>query len=371
MKIQFLIAFCAFALYSELSTAQSSYKNDPLIIAGKENADIGIGKEWYSNRWRISPEIANDTLKVQLYSAAEKVVFKTDKDSIGFSFKPGEIKSFYVKMGNAVPAHTLIAATYFKWDIISYSKAASLKDVKLWYEKASHTYFDSLRRLYPTDEVIKNDHTDMEKVLSILNWTHHQWEHDGTKTPKGNSGLAILNEVKAGGRFPCFAYAIVLRDQLTAYGYKARVLYLKTKDAETRKSSPGHVVTEVFLNDQHKWVFVDGQFNVMPTLKGKPLNAVEFQHALSHNYDQLILASKDEVYKRDYVDFVYDYLYYYNTAFDNRILPEDKKFVINGKNSLMLVPVGAPNLKKISFFNSTIDNCIYTHSLNDFYAVPK
>lgn len=61
----------------------------------------------------------------------------------------------------------------------------------------------------------------MQRILSILNWTHHQWKHDGNRSPKKNDAISILNEVKEGARFPCFAYAIVLRDQLTAHGFKA------------------------------------------------------------------------------------------------------------------------------------------------------
>lgn len=204
-----------------------------------------------------------------------------------------------------------------------------------------------------------------------MNWVHHQWKHNGGNTPKKLDGISILNEAKAGGRFPCFAYAIVLRDQLTSAGFKARVLYLKTQDAETRESSPGHVVTEVYLQDQKKWAFIDGQFNVMPAVNGKALNAVEFQQALSQNYGKVELLSRDQVSKRYYVDFVYDYLYYFNTALDNRILPQQQLVAYQGKTNMMLVPEGAPNLTKMKFFDSKINNCYYTNASADFYAVPE
>lgn len=367
MKIQIIIAL---ALFPVLANAQTLYKNEVLLLAEKENADIGIGDDWYPGRWRISPEIAHDTLKVKIYSKWEDVGFRTDKDSIKFKIRLGETRSFYVKFGTAEPAHTLITAEPYIWDKITFNKNDKRKDIKLLFEKKDHPYFDSLRRLYPLDQVIKNDHSDMEKVLSILNWTHHQWKHDGGNSPKGSDGISILNEARAGGRFPCFAYSIVLADQLMAQGYKARVIYLKTKDAETRKGSPGHVATEVYLNDLKKWIFVDGQFNVMPTLHGKPLNAAEFQQALSQNYDAVVLKSKDEVSKRGYTDFVYDYLYYFDTALDNRFLAKGK-ITVDGKRSIMLVPVGAANLSKISFWNSTVDYCAYTHSLKDFYQQPN
>jgi hypothetical protein len=350
--------------------SQEIHQNEPLIFADKPNAGIAIAEQWYPERWRISPQIAHDTLNVSLFAKSEDFAFKTDRDSITFALRGGETKSFYVKLGDSAPAHTVIAAKPFIWDAISYSNTASKNALRIYYQDGKSKYFDSLRNQYPIDEIIRNDRTDIEKVLSILNWTHHQWKHDGGNTPKGSDGLAILNEAKAGGRFPCFAYAIVLRDQLITQGYKARVLYLKTKDAASRKGSPGHVVTEVYLNDQHKWVFVDGQFNVLPTLNGKPLNAVEFQHALSTDYEHVVLASRDKVSKRGYIEFVYDYLYYLDTSFDHRRLPLTQRVEVDGMKSLMLVPVAAPNLEKIDFWQSKVDYCVYTKSLNDFYGKP-
>lgn len=372
MKSLLFITPIAFCLISANLFAQKNiFNKKPLILAAKEHADIKLGgTEWNLERWRISPQIEHDTLTIALYSKQEEVAFRTDKDSIKFNIRAGETKSFYIKLNDAQPAHTLINAKPFQWDIISYEKNNIRKDLKFFYERPSNNYYDSLRHEFPLDEVIKNDHSDTEKILSVLNWTHHQWAHNGNNTPKGSNGLAILKEAREGGQFPCFAYSIVLRDQLSAAGFKARVLYLKTKDAETRKGSPGHVATEVFINDLNKWVFIDGQFNVMPTFNGKPLNAVEFQQVASKNYDKLVLRSKDNISKKDYIDFVYDYLFYYDTALDNRLLAKDALFTLEGKRNLMLVPVGAPNLTRIEFWKSKTDYCVYTHSLKDFYAKP-
>ncbi len=372
MKPKHLLGLLAFSLLATPVLAQKLYKNKPLILANSEKAAVAYdNKVWIENMWRISPEIANDTLNVKLYAKSEYIGFRTDKDSIGFNIKPGEAKSFYVKMGDAAPAHTIIVAKPFAWDKVTYGQTAKRNDLQLHYEKSNTAYFDELRKKYPVAQLIKKDRNDMQKVLTILNWTHNQWKHDGGNAPKANDAISILNEAKAGGRFPCFAYAIVLRDQLIAQGYKARVLYLKTKDAETRKGSPGHVATEVYLNDLKKWAFIDGQFNIMPTLNGKPLNAVEFQQALSNNYNLVAFTSRGKVSKREYTDFVYDYLYYLDTALDSRQIPAAESYKLEGKRSLMLVPVGAPNLSKIPFWDMKVDYCVYTHSLKDFYAEPK
>lgn len=370
MKVCILFFYLIISLFTSNAGAQEFYKKERIIIAKGERADIQIGKDWYNSRWRISPEVPHDTLHLKIYDKSDDFTFRTDTESISFQIKPGKTKSFYVKMGDAAPAHTVIAVTAFKWTKADYGKKRKRADLQLFYESPDNAYFDSLRQMYPIDQIIKDYNTDTQKVLSILNWVHHQWKHDGNSSPKKNDAISILNEVRKGGRFPCFAYAIVLRDQLTAQGYKARIIYLKTKDAATRKDSPGHVATEVYLNDIKKWAFIDGQFNIMPTLNDEPLNAAEFQKALTKDHDEVVMTSKDKVSKRDYIEFVYDYLYYFDTPLDNRLISEDKKFKLDGKRSLMLVPEGAPNLTKIDFWNSDVDYCIYTNSIKDFYALP-
>ncbi|WP_443943615.1 transglutaminase domain-containing protein [Pedobacter sp. AW1-32] len=366
MKIRILFQAITCTFFSCTAFAQQSFNKKPLLLASSERADIAIGQDWYENRWRISPEIERDTMSLKLYGKSESFAFRTDLDSLRFTIKPGETKSFYVKLGDAAPANTFISATPYQWDKIAYGTNNATSDIHLSFENQKHAYFDSLRKTYPIADLIAGEKSDTEKVLAILNWTHHQWKHDGGNSPKGSDGISILNEAKAGGRFPCFAYAIVLRDQLTAYGFPARVLYLKTKDAENRKGSPGHVATEVYLKDLKKWAFIDGQFNIMPMLSGKPLNAVEFQQALSNNYEKVVMKSLDAVSKRSYTEFVYDYLYYLDTALDNRIAADKRS---DGKRSVMLMPLGAPELKKIAFWNSTVDYCIYTNSMKDFYPV--
>ena len=370
MKPVNFFALVVFGFAGHPVSAQQTYQNEPLILAGKPIADIARGSEWQVGRWTISPQIPHDSLSFPVYSGSEAFGFRTDKDSILFRIRAGETKSFYVKLGDQAPAHTVITGIAYSWDKLVYGNAPGRTDLKIRYEQTRNGYFDTLRQLYPLKAYTSKDHTDTEKILSILNWTHLQWKHDGSNSPKGTDAISILAEVRDGGRFPCFAYAIVLRDQLIANGYKARVLYLKTKDAETRQGSPGHVVTEVYVNDLKKWAFVDGQFNVMPMLEGKPLNAVEFQQALSSRFDEVVMASRQEVSKNGYTDFVYDYLYYFDTALDQRRLPANEKITVDNKRSVMLVPEGAKGLTKINFWNSTVDYCVYTWSLNDFYAVP-
>jgi hypothetical protein len=154
----------------------------------------------------------------------------------------------------------------------------------------------------------------------------------------------------------------------------SRVLGLKTRDVEKVKLGAGHVVSEVYLTNLNKWVFIDPQFNVIPTLDGKPLNAVEFQNAIVNNLDNLKLINlhgeiSTEI-SDNYIDWVAKYLFYFDVLFDQRVGKEINYKRINGMTKITLVPIGEKE-PKVFQRRSKIDFSYYTNSLNDFYRSPK
>lgn len=358
----FILSSCCFS-------QEPTHNKRPVINAMSTWSEYRVGDEWYKGQWRISPHIEHDTLKIVSYGSKESFEFKTDIDKIEFELKPNSSVDFYVKFHENAYAHTIIQYLDFKSDQLTFKNSRNT-DLNTKYQTEKSDYLEKLKASYPLD-FIDGKMNDTEVALQVLNWTHNQWEHDSMNSPSNPDALTILNEVNEGQRFPCFAYGIVIMDQLNALGYRARTIYLKTKDAENRKTSPGHVATEVYLEDLKKWVFVDGQFNVMPTLNGIPLNAVEFQDAITNNYDAFVLQSlsNNTVSKKKYVDFVYDYLYYFDTSLDNRYAPETIHLV-NGKRSMMLVPKGAENLTYVGMWDLDMSYCFYTNSVADFYARP-
>ncbi len=349
---------------------KQTYNKKPVIKAISNQTAYRIGKDWYKGWWNIAPEVAHDTLKVTCYTTKTPFEFKTDSDSIAFELEINSPKDFYIQMDDNTYAHTIVQGTPFTPNKLDFNHSKNTK-LEIKYENEESDYLNLLKKKYPLD-FLNNKMKDRQVILSVLNWTNSRWKHNGNNSPSKNDAITILNEAEQGKQFPCFAYGIVLRDQLNALGFRARTIYLKTQDAAHRKTSPGHVATEVFLNDLQKWVFVDGQFNVMPTLDGMPLNAVEFQNAISNHYEKFELESlsKEKISKRSYVNFIYDYLYYFDTSLDNRY-GKGKRHLVDNKRSVMLVPKGAENLLYINFWNMNIDYCLYTNSLKDFYAIPN
>ncbi|MEL6135706.1 MAG: transglutaminase domain-containing protein, partial [Bacteroidota bacterium] len=180
-----------------------------MLIAKSDYSEYRIGEDWYKGQWRIAPEVTHDTLKVTCYNPKEAFVFKTDSDSITFDLKPNKAKDFYVQMGKETYAHTVIEGVPFNSNQLNFGNSQNV-DFEFKYQTGESAYLEDLKRTFPLEFVDGNmDDTDI--VLAVLNWTHTRWKHNGNNSPSKNDAITILNEAKEGQRFPCFAYAIVLR----------------------------------------------------------------------------------------------------------------------------------------------------------------
>ena len=220
--------------------------------------------------------------------------------------------------------------------------------------------------------LIKDCKTDLEKLQAITNWTNSQWSHNGINQPTKSDALTILKEAKEGKQFRCVEYGVVLSSALSSIGIKSRVIALKTQDVESVKYGAGHVLAEAYLSDISKWVMADGQFNIIPSLNNVPLNCVEFQNSIikGENFDLIDKDGKvDKKRRNQYLDFIPQYLYYFDTRFDNRQGLINDHLAVDGKAKLMLTPLGS---KSPTIFQVTgkIDYCLYTNSTNDFYRRP-
>jgi hypothetical protein len=362
-----ILTFC-----TTLTYGQKLYNGFPVINATNPKIKYYVNNVENSN-WTVTPKIADDSLVIETYlSDKDKITFKfkTDIDSIKFEINNHETKRFYVFLNKEFYALTTVIRQKIFIPELSYSKTKSNSNNEILYTNNNEkSYLDSLKSKYPIN--FKNSKTQIEKVLTILNWTRSQWEHRGDVSPKKNDAISILDEVKEGGRFPCFAYGYVLASQLKVSGFKSRVIYLKTKDIATSMQGGGHVATEVFIDELQKWVFVDAQFNAMPFLNNVPLNAVELQNAIRTNFDKLEFRSLGNIDKMSYISFVQPYLFYFDCSFDQRESVVTERNRVNGKRSLMLVPLGTENPTFMLVWKSKIDYCEYTNSINDFYAKPN
>ncbi len=350
--------------------AHKEYNGLPMIKANSVQVNYRVGDDWYINAWNIAQHIESDSLFITCFlDGVEDFTFFTDIDSIALKIKPDQSHKFYVLLNDTTYALTVIKGVIPDFANLQFNDALN-NEIKFWYEKNKDSeYLKLLRSKYPIEDLVRNLKSDKEKALAILNWVHNQWEHNGNNVPEKPDAISILDEAKQGKNFRCVEYGIVASACLNAIGIKTRIMGLKTKDVETRRYGAGHVVLEAYLDDLEKWAMLDGQWNAMPVLYNTPLNAVEFQKAITENYKDLKIMSLSNVSKRRYVEWIYPYLYYFDINFDNREKAMINPYSIKGKRSLMLVPAGAKN-PEVFQIKYKLDHFIYTNSFKEFYSSP-
>lgn len=253
-----------------------------------------------------------------------------------------------------------------------YETGTSERKFPFAYADPSDPYLQRMVADYDLNAVVSDAPTDLDRAAALLDWTHRQWRHNGSNVPDRSDAISIVEEARAGKKFRCVEYGIVSSAAMSALGLPARVLGLRTADVETRKWGAGHVLAEVYLPDLQKWAMVDGQFNVIPTLNGTPLHAVEYRNALVGATPglQLIDASGpvSEERQRNYRRFIEEYLYHFTVGFNQQQHPDAEPVAVDGKHHLMLLPIGTkvPTL----FQRNPTAEVVATHSVTAFYPTP-
>jgi hypothetical protein len=246
--------------------------------------------------------------------------------------------------------------------ILTWESAPPAAAFPLRFDDASADLYRTLRQEFAIDPVVakaKNDHTKLE---AIAVWTSAQWQHSPNQMANSRDPIGVLREARAGGRFICTDYAIVLAGVARAFGMKARVVNLLPRDVETR--SEAHTLAEVWLPRWQKWVLADGQYGIIPEKDGVPLNAVELQAALVR--DEPVKCRGNINRCREWKSFILRNLYYFKMADDQR------SFHASTERQLVLVPKGAASPRKFAGGNEEIyKGAVYTSNPGIFYAAPQ
>ncbi|WP_346863991.1 transglutaminase-like domain-containing protein [uncultured Draconibacterium sp.] len=257
---------------------------------------------------------------------------------------------------------------------ISFSESVPNKNFYFIYPDTSQNdYLRTLRQDYKLDSIAGAQSSEFGKITALLEWSGSQWQHNGGNTPSSPDPLTILQEAEAGNQFRCVEYGILAAAALNSVGIPARVLGLKARDVAKVKSGAAHVVTEVYSREFDKWIFIDPQFNILPTKNDIPLNAIEFQSAIVNDKKQINLVNSEADIESDfeanYIKWIGKYLYFFDVCFDQSVGKELELKGFTGKTKLMLVPVDESN-PTIFQRKYKINYCLYTNSVNDFYRKP-
>ena len=156
----------------------------------------------------------------------------------------------------------------------------------------------------------------------------------------------------------------VINGCLNALNVTCRILGLMTEDVETRESGAGHVCVEAYLNDLNKWIFIDGQWGIIPIFNNKPLNALELAECIENKEKIRIETLKQPSSVEGYYNWIKEYLYYFN--YTEWIKTENGELI---DKVIMLGPVGTkkPEVFQIKY---PLQVDVYTNSVADFYSNP-
>jgi len=259
------------------------------------------------------------------------------------------------------------------YQLVKISPSAKLTDISYTTDAPNPLYqfhyADTLNNAFLKElrtannlEQLTAGQSELEKIKTILDWTSKQWAHNGSNTPTKSDALTILAEARQGKQFRCVEYGIVATAAHNCIGIPARTLGLKTRDVEKVRHGAGHVVSEIYSKELGKWIYIDPQFNIMPTLNGTPITGVEFRKAIYTKDAGLKLVNKQGPLSKEdsdsYIKWIGKYLFYFDILFDQ-----------NGMSKLTLVPAGHKE-PRIFQRSNKINYSYYTNSLNDFYRKP-
>lgn len=355
------------ALFLTIALQAQTTRNYSLK-ANMDDIRLDMNGDVINEKIPFSPE-KGDTLLVQLYMDSLDFRINTDIDSLHILLHKDDNALVTIEKEGMHPI-ILNILNGIETVNLEFDSSRNPK-LKFAYEKGyGNPYLQKLKTDYNLDSIAAPAKNDIERVKLISSWVHNLWQHDGDNQPEKSDAIYILEEVKKGKRYRCVEYGIVTTACLNALGLPSRTLSLKTKDAETTPYGAGHVVMEVFLKDMNKWIMVDPQMDAIPYSEGKPLNAVEFQRAMTEKKDLVIESGDPEFIQGQYEGWIYPYLYYFSYSFDNREnIPAAEVIKYNDKTQIMLVPIGAkePTVFQLKY---PIDYCIYSNSISDFYNIP-
>ena len=357
-----------FALILSASYAQTT--NIPVLRANSGKFKAYISGSVNEDELSFS-DVKSDTIDIAFYLDPLDFGFFTDLDSLHVNIPLNETFMLKVQKEGAYPLFIKVK-NGIDFGYTEFDTQNLNSNYRFAYESGTgNPYLQKLKDKYALDSIAAQGKTDIEKVKLMSSWVNGLWKHDGWNVPEKRDALYILEQVEQGKRFRCVEYGIVTTACLNAIGMPSRTLALKTKIVETTTEGAGHVVMEVFLKDQNKWVMVDPQWNTIPYLDNVALNAVEFQQAVTEKKKVEVWSGQSEIEASQYIAWIYPYLYYYSVKFDNREnISNDERIRIDGKSDVMLVPIGAKNPTAFQV-KYPIDYCVYTNSILDFYRSPN
>lgn len=121
---------------------------------------------------------------------------------------------------------------------------------------------------------------ELADLHHCLSWVHEQFGHDPECKASRPDPITILREARAGGRFACQEYALLLSATLQCHGHPARVI-AALRDNYHRGTGKGHWLVEAWCTTLGKWIVMDAQNNCVWKHGQTLLSGAELSHAVA------------------------------------------------------------------------------------------
>lgn len=203
------------------------------------------------------------------------------------------MKIYLISLSLLLAAHSATANSFKKITLVKTNNAPYfLNSGEYVAGQNSIAYLKKLKSFIAKHGYQPDTSSETKYVTSSLAWVNAQWDHDGmNEPPKTFNALDILNSVYTKKeKYRCVEFGLVLSEVLESSGFVTRSLSLRANDVAYGGFGSGHVVSEVWLNELNKWIFLDGQFGVYITKAGDdmPLSYYEiFQQKAGGQWPQL------------------------------------------------------------------------------------
>jgi hypothetical protein len=166
-------------------------------------------------------------------------------------------------------------ATVKKIDMLPFVESDYTKRFK--FDAFDNPKLKELREKYRLDEVVAPGKDEFDKMVLLLDWTHHQFKKFGRPSANPRGALEILKAVEDGHTFFCAHYADTLCSAAASLGWIDRTLSLRRHKDYPGAGAPEHSTTEIWSNQHRKWIMLDPTANMVVEKDGVPLNAVEIR----------------------------------------------------------------------------------------------
>lgn len=229
-------------------------------------------------------------------------------------------------------------------------------NIVFFYENPLNDKIKILQETYNLKEAAKEQKSDLEKVIKIVEIANKIAEYDDIESRNLNSAYDIIAEKGTQKKVANKDLAIIVRDMLSSIGYDSRVGIYRSSNAQFKQKSQYYIV-EFWSRDYSKWIAIDcidkGYF-----MKGNTkLSALE---VLTSNLRDVAYLGKSS--QKDYKNKLNKYLNSYSLQIDNTIL--------NNKSNSYITYLKHKEALELKYIGEFAPPTIYTEQAKLFEKSP-